>query len=186
MAALHDDPASALGRLGASAAGLDHLIGLWDELAEAVSDPSGWHFFDAHHERFLALLGYTADAEALVGSDPVLWESYYLLLSNTPGADFDGQEPLDEDDREDAAAAILEVIERERAALVAERRLYWDPSVLRSRAIDAACADTSKEAVLNHRYEMALDRSLRATIKELMALQKTGADLAGRAEEVAC
>jgi hypothetical protein len=39
--------------------------------------------------------------------------------------------------------------------------------------------------VLLHRYEMAHDRSLRATLKELMALAKSGADVADRPEVVA-
>jgi hypothetical protein len=38
--------------------------------------------------------------------------------------------------------------------------------------------DASPEGRLLHRYEMALDRSLRATIKELRMLEKSGADLA--------
>jgi hypothetical protein len=43
--------------------------------------------------------------------------------------------------------------------------------------------DDSPEGRLLHRYEMAHDRVLRATLKELMALEKSGADLAEEAED---
>ncbi len=43
----------------------------------------------------------------------------------------------------------------------------------------AAYCDGSEEGKLRHRYEMAIDRSLRATIGQLMMLEKSGADLAG-------
>jgi hypothetical protein len=57
-----------------------------------------------------------------------------------------------------------------------------DPAVLRRRAMEEACFDGSKEAQLQHRYEMAHDRCLRATLKELVALAKSGADLAEEAK----
>jgi hypothetical protein len=52
-----------------------------------------------------------------------------------------------------------------------------DPDVLRRQAADAAIDTTSLEMHLRHRYEMAHDNSLRATVNQLMALEKSGADL---------
>ncbi len=54
-----------------------------------------------------------------------------------------------------------------------------DPAELRACAVAAAYCDGSEEGKLRHRYEMAIDRSLRATIQQLIALEKSGADLAG-------
>ena len=48
----------------------------------------------------------------------------------------------------------------------------------RRRAMAAAACDTSKEAQLMHRYEMAHERSLRAAIRQLLELHRSGADLA--------
>ena len=58
-----------------------------------------------------------------------------------------------------------------------------EPADLRRRAVAAAYCDGSEEGKLRHRYEMAIDRSLRATIGQLMMLEKSGADLAGALEE---
>ncbi len=52
-----------------------------------------------------------------------------------------------------------------------------DPADLRARAVAAAYCDGSEEGKLRHRYEMAIDRSLRATIQQLIMLEKSGADL---------
>ncbi len=52
-----------------------------------------------------------------------------------------------------------------------------DPAELRACAVAAAYCDGSEEGKLRHRYEMAIDRSLRATIQQLIALEKSGADL---------
>ncbi len=60
-----------------------------------------------------------------------------------------------------------------------------DPAELRSRAVAAAYCDGSEEGKLRHRYEMAIDRSLRATIQQLIALEKSGADLAGAEDGLA-
>ena len=54
-----------------------------------------------------------------------------------------------------------------------------DHSGDRRRAAEAASGDVTAEAQLRHRYEMALDRSLRGTIYQLIALERSGADLAG-------
>jgi hypothetical protein len=57
-----------------------------------------------------------------------------------------------------------------------------EPADLRRRAVAAAYADGTEEGKLRHRYEMAIDRSLRATIQQLIMLEKSGADLGGDEE----
>ena len=52
-----------------------------------------------------------------------------------------------------------------------------DPGPARRRAMEAATADTSHELRLVHRYEMDHERSLRWALRQLMALEKSGADL---------
>ena len=58
------EPGAALAHLRCDAAGLDRLIGLWEELAVAASDPAGWNSRTDHHDRLLNLLGHPT------GSDP--------------------------------------------------------------------------------------------------------------------
>src|SRR5439155_1540578 len=99
-----------------------------------------------------------------------------LLRSNvaTPGRD---RLPLPE---AEAAAAFEEVrrtVESEVARLRDLRGRALDPSDERRRAMEAAAADTSKESMLRHRYEMAHEQSLRSAIRQLLALEKSGADL---------
>lgn len=55
--------------------------------------------------------------------------------------------------------------------------------MIRQRAIDAALVDDTPEGRLLHRYEMAHDRSLRSTINQLIALDRSGADLAGAEDD---
>jgi len=157
------EPGTALARLRSEASGLDCLIGLWDGLAEAAG-PGGWTSRADHHDRLLALLGHPA------GSEPKDLEvgriSLALLAAPRPG-------PAVE-----APAAALRGFCTERAAeLRRERAGFWDPPVLRQRMVDAACAAVTKEAQLMHRYEMAHEQSLRSSLRQLMALERSGADL---------
>ena len=66
-----------------------------------------------------------------------------------------------------------------------ERRPHApDPGPDRRRAMEAASADTSHELRLVHRYEMDHERSLQkwAALRQLMALEKSGADLPAEPE----
>ena len=76
------EPGSALARLRFDAAGLDRLIGLWEDLAGAADE--GWTSRSDHHDRLLALLGHPA------GSDPkglaVARTSLGLLADPDPSA----------------------------------------------------------------------------------------------------
>ena len=91
--------------------------------------------------------------------------------------------PLPEADHEAAVEAIRRAIAEQVERLRERRRGVPEPAELRRRAVAAAYADGTEEGKLRHRYEMAIDRSLRATILQLMMLEKSGADLAGELEE---
>ena len=159
------DPAFALSRFRSHAAGLECLIGLWDELAGAVE--SGWTSRADHHDRLLNLLGHKA------GSEPAGLEPAAASLALLSGPD-------------PAAAATLRALCAGRLAeLREERAQYWDLTAYRKHLIDVAIAPTTKEAQLMHRYEMEHEKSLRAAIRGLMALEKSGADLREPAEAVA-
>jgi hypothetical protein len=153
------EPGTALARLKFEGAGIDRLIALWEGLAAASAVDSGWTSRKDHHDRLLALLGHKA------GSEPqdleIARTSLALLAAHDP-----------------AAAASLRACCAERIAeLRVERIGFWDPAVLRRRAIDLACASTNKEAQLLHRYEKEHEKSLNAAIRNLLALEKSGADL---------
>ena len=49
-----------------------------------------------------------------------------------------------------------------------------DPEDQRRRMVEAAMVDETHGAQLRIRYEMAIERSLRSTIKQLMELKRTG------------
>ena len=151
------DPAYSLSRFRSDVAGLDHLIGLWEELAAAVE--GGWTSRTDHHDRLMNLLGHKAasapaDLEAARASTA-------LLAGPAP-----------------AAAAVLRSLCAGRIAdLQAERSQYCDLPEYRARLIDVAIAPTSKEAQLLHRYEREHEKALYAAIRGLLALEKSGADL---------
>ncbi len=97
--------------------------------------------------------------------------------------------PLPEAEREAAVEALRRAVAEQLERLRERRRRVPEPADLRRRAVAAAYADGTEEGKLRHRYEMAIDRGLRATIGQLIMLEKSGADLAGgdqveaRAEE---
>ncbi len=179
VALFQTDPQAALARLRSHAAGVDHLIACWGGIAGVLArGPAAWDA-DHYHASLMALLGHLPDADPRQAG-PTALASARLLLVGDPDVD-----PLSDGEAKRAVATILRASEAERARLRATRARLEDTEELRRRAIGVACVDTSREAVLLHRYEMAHDRSLRATLKELRTLAKSGADEAGRREEVA-
>ena len=175
---LDTDPVAALARLSNEPAGVDHLIALADGLLRDLVTPATWTDPYRNHGRLLTLLCHPADADAdAVGR--LARASLRLIQAN----DFEDRRPMPPIEARGLADELKAALREFRRDLVG-LRAEWEPTeVLRGRAIDAVCVDTSKEGQLQHRYEMAHDRSLRATIKALMTLQKSGADLAERAAE---
>jgi hypothetical protein len=115
------------------------------------------------------------DADDPAGAGEMPRASARLLAANVPGT---GTDPLPADGREEAAEGLRRLVAEQLRRLEALRREAGDSVVLRRRAVDAALADVSEAEQLRHRYAMAHDRSLRATINQLMALERSGADLA--------
>ena len=169
-----DDPRAALSLLEIDAAGIDRLLASWGELAQALErGPGGWDR-PLYHSRLMLLHGRRADADPdLVG--PAALASARLIAA------LDGKR-MPKAEAEEAAealrAAVAEAIERLRAL----RARALDPETLRRWAVEAAHAEASGEDQLRHRYEMAIERSLRSTIKQLLDLDRSGADLPEPAE----
>ncbi len=167
-----DDPRAALTLLQSSALGIDRLLGAWGELDAAMEDgPAGWS--QRYHRRLMLLLGHP-DGTDLITAGPLPTASARLLAARKPGV-----KPLPAGEAEESVAGL-----RRLAAQAIDRlrdlRLHApDTSGDRRRAAEAASGDMTAEAQLRHRYEMALDRSLRGTIYQLIALDRSGADLAG-------
>jgi hypothetical protein len=165
------EPASAVHDLQVHAAGVDRLVVSWAELAEALaSGPAGWDR-PFHHDRLMLLHGRMTQADpATIGEAGRA--SARLLAANQPGG-----RRLPSEQAEAAVAAIRGVVDRELARLRELRTQLRDPADDRAQMAAAALSDDTAGAQLRTRYEMALERSVRSTIKQLMELRRTGADL---------
>ena len=170
-----DEPRAALTLLESHAAGLDRLLVSWGGLVEALAGgPGGWDR-PLYHQRLMILLGHRADAVAMEAG-PVPFASARLQRAHVPGL---GGRPVPLSAAEAGAAfeAVRAKVESEVARLRDLREHVADPSEGRRQAMEAASTDTSKEAQLRHRYEMEHEKSLRWVLHQLVALEKSGADL---------
>jgi hypothetical protein len=165
---LTQNPVHTLLRLEFGPTGLDLLIGMWDSLARAAAEPGGWTSRTEHHDRLLNLLGHPS------GSDP---KDKDLEVARASTALLGGHDP-------GAAAAVGAVCAARAAEMRRERAKFSEPGFYRQRSIDFACAPVTKEAQLMHRYEMAHEKSLYAALRALMALDRSGADLAEEPEAI--
>ncbi len=167
-----DDPRAALTLLQSSALGIDRLMAAWGELDAALEGgPAGWS--QRYHRRLMLLLGHP-DGTDLITAGPLPIASARLLASRKPGV-----RPLPAGEAEESVAGLRRLAAQAIDRLRDLRRDAPDTSGDRRRAAEAASGDVTAEAQLRHRYEMALDRSLRGTIYQLIALDRSGADLAG-------
>ena len=166
-----DDPKAALSLLESSALGIDRLLRAWAELDEALeSGPSAWSQ-SRYHIRLMLLLGHP-QVGGLFEAGPLPQASARLLRANGPGA-----KPLPAGEAEATVAGLRRLAAEEMGRLRERRRSAPDPGPDRVKAMAAAAADTRKEAQLHHRYEMAHEQSLRSALRQLLALEKSGADL---------
>ncbi len=168
---IFDEPTAALADLESHALGLDRLTTAWAELEAALArGPSAWDR-PFYHDRLMLLHGRQAEADpALIG--PAGRASAKLLAANQPG----GAAPA-AGEAEEAAAEIGRVVVENLGRLRGLRARVPDPEEQRRQMIDAAMVDDSAGAQLRLRYEMAIERSMRSTIKQLMELRRSGADL---------
>jgi hypothetical protein len=186
------DPVAAVTLLELDAHGLDRLIASCGELERALgAGPSGWDKPN-YHMRLMLLTGRRLDEDPHHAGG-VTRASACLLAAND--AEFAARPcfdygfgvvvfPLPEAERGAAVETLRRAVAEQVERLRELRRRVPEPADLRRRAVAAAYADGTEEGKLRHRYEMAIDRGLRATIGQLMALEKSGADLAGAREEV--
>jgi hypothetical protein len=179
-----DDAAGGAALLIDNPFGLDRLIFWWGELEAILArGPECWDLRQ-HHNQMMALLGLDDEAEAAETEyAPAVAASLRLLAAVDPEEAPPGTAPFPPREAKQAAEALRSLFAEEVAGLEARRSRLTPTATLRRRAIDEALVDDSPEARLLHRYEMAHDRVLRASIKELIALDKSGADLA-EAEDV--
>ncbi len=165
-----DDPRAALTLLRSSALGIDRLMAAWGELDAALEGgPAGWS--QRYHRRLMLLLGHP-DGTDLITAGPLPIASARLLAACKPGV-----KPLPKGEADESVAGLRRLAAQAIDRLRDLRVHAPDTSGDRRRAAEAASGDVTAEAVLRHRYEMALDRSLRATIYQLLALDRSGADL---------
>ncbi len=165
-----DDPGAALSLLGSTALGIDRLLTSWGELDASLEDgPAGWD--QRFHLRLMILLGHP-HGTPLITAGAVPIASARLLAARKPGA-----KPLPKGEAEATVAALRRTAAEAMARLRERRKDVPDPGPARRRAMEAATADTSHELRLVHRYEMDHERSLRWALRQLMALEKSGADL---------
>ncbi|HEY2159069.1 MAG TPA: hypothetical protein VGH33_25800, partial [Isosphaeraceae bacterium] len=180
-------PGAAVTLLELDATGLDRLIASCGELGRALeAGPAGWNRPN-YHMMLMALAGHRLDENPhYAGGLPAA--SARLLAAND--AEFAAKpcfdygylvvvHPLPEDEHGAAAETLRRAIAEQLERLREMRRKAAEPDDLRRRAVAAAYADGTEEGKLRHRYEMAIDRSLRATIAQLIMLEKSGADLGG-------
>ncbi len=170
-AALRTDPAAALAELRATPEGVDRLIGRWDEIAEA--EQLEWD--EDAHAALMPLLGHRADADA-AAAGPLAEASHRLVLDRDCRYTGMGDDLLTDDEEREATARLRRGIVDERAALRALRRELAaarpEPDAGPAPEPGATFAGVTPALMLLHRYEMAHERSLRATLKDLAALEK--------------
>ncbi len=169
--AFDTDPAGALAELRSTPEGVDRLLRLWDHIAEALQRE--WD--DEAHEALMPLLGHRPDA---VAAGPLAEDSHRLVLDRHCRYTRTGDDLLTDDEERQATARLGRGVADERAALRALRRELAaarpDLDDKPSPAPEANFAGVTPGLMLMHRYEMAHERSMRAAIKDLVALRKAG------------
>jgi hypothetical protein len=187
MAQFGADPDTALGILRRDPAGCDHLLEILDGLLGALQELGSWYSID-HYNALLGLLSipaHTSPAGIDNASDKAIAnDALDLLVYHDSRAGTPTNGPPTPATASRAMDRLREVVTAMRANVAADRARFASTAAHRAHAATAASVDESKEGLLLHRYEMAHDRSLRATIGQLMALERSGADLGVKSEEV--
>lgn len=179
---LETDPPRGLAHLRGSAAGLGVLLDLWADVLRDTEVPTRWTDPEAHHGRLLALLGLPIGARASQGG-PAALASFLLEMDNDREPGCDPSYHLTPE-RARAEADTIRAVAREQVAdLLAELAGREPTATSRSRHVELRAAEPTERGRSLHRYEMAHDRSFRATLNQLMAMARSGLDEAGTLDE---
>jgi hypothetical protein len=169
---MYREPAEAVAELRSSVEGVDRLVARWGELDGVLAEyAQDWHDDDHHHGTLMNLLGLDDEDE---DGGPMAEDSRRLIASNNAQMLVD-RLPADE------AAAIGA---RLRAGIAREVGALEALACELAEASDEPAADdgapdeeiklvgVNRQIMLLHRYEMAVERSMRGAMKDLMALEK--------------
>jgi hypothetical protein len=175
---LKGNPRSALAILDSFYEGVAEQIAMWSYLAGSTASHDFWHNPDDHHAALLNLLGWprSADHEEVGTAAKVSWR---LLVFNSPEVGDDPDGPLSAEGAVKLAAGLHEYINEQIASLRETLTRFSSPESVRFHLAEGAYLDASAEGKCLMRYEAQNDRSLRASIAQLIQLTKTGADLTG-------
>ena len=172
---LKGDPEKALGLLNRTYEGIVAQMAMWMTLANAAKSPESWNCLESHHRRLVNLLGLREVDES--EAEGASWACSWRLLAFNHARFEDTEGRLTHDEAVELVDTLrvylLEAVEILRATL--DR--HASPEEVRKRIAEAAYLDASPEGKCLMRYEAQHDRSLRASITQLMQLTKTGADL---------
>ncbi|HEY2155961.1 MAG TPA: hypothetical protein VGH33_10050, partial [Isosphaeraceae bacterium] len=169
--------------------GVDRLIARWGELDDVLAeDAQMWHDED-HHDTLMNLHGLDSEGDA-AEAGPMAEDSRRLLASNNAQLIVD-RLPVDEADA--IGARLRAGIAREVEALedLARELAEPDDEADEPDEVDGTPDEeikflgVNRQIMLLHRYEMANERSMRAAMRDLVVLEKSGSGLAGRGEEKA-
>jgi hypothetical protein len=174
---LRASPAETVSVLMSDAPGIEMLIDSWKDLADAAAVPGAWTDLASHHDCMLLLMGWEPEV-GYVETGPVAETSFRLLITNDPEMGEHDDGPLTPEEAENAASVVGEHCQVMLADLAIARARCPDPDIERFAYVDERSIDCSDAGKSLQRYETTLDRSLRATISQLIQLEKTGADLA--------
>lgn len=180
VAALADDPRGAVDRLLATRAGVDRMIAMWGEIAEAAT-PGGWDDAHAHHFRAIFLCGHMPGDDEAIGLRDDSWRLY---LRNAPGgmiAD-DDPEPWGDAEAEEVAAGLRELAAGQIADLRAFRDELADPMPSWLPQAEAEALVPRPEDLLLLRYETQRSREFHRALGDLTKMAQSGSDLAAIAE----
>ena len=173
---LHHEPAEAVQELKSFPEGVDRLISEGGELDEALDDGAeAWGGFQ--HRCVMRMLGHGSEDDP-AGAGPTAADSARLAAANDRRIRKEGRDGLlAEPEASKMVARVRLGIARELRELRALRESLAAPAPRAEAIPGARFAGVSPELMLMHRYEMGIERQLRATIKDLVALDKARPDL---------
>jgi hypothetical protein len=180
--ALADDPYDAVKALESTRAGVERLIAMWEEIAEAAVTPGGWDDADDHHARVLQLCGYEPDDD---DAADIHNDSWRLYLRNAPAdkRDDDDPEPWTDAEAEAAAARLRDLAAQELGDLREALDDLPDETSSWLRQAEALALEPRNEDGLLLRYETQRSREFHRALGDLTRMAQSGSDLVAVEED---